>query len=172
MSTISQASDLFLTVKPSAAAHMLMSKLDGARDYAVRIVATGREFAQAVCESLNAKTENAPEQRRAVYKALHQAASRFNASFTFGSRKHSGLFLADAKPASAEKPAGANTPKPKDITVQLLTEKLAAVTAERDALRAERDALRAELDALNASLDRKLVRAARKAEKAQAKAAA
>ena len=144
-------------VTPSAAAAKLADYASKPGAYASAIVAQGREFVEAVCAAVNARTEDKPEERRALYRVLHQAATRANAPFAIASRKHSGLSVTD-KPAaeSATEAGGAAPAAPKPGTpaekIADLSRRLAESEAERKrlvalvaTLTAERDALRAKL---------------------------
>lgn len=97
-------------VTPSAAAAKLADLSSKPAAYASAIVDKGREFTEAVCAAINARTEDKPEERRALYKVLHQAAQRAGAAFVIVSRKHSGLNVADAPAKGSATEAGGDAP--------------------------------------------------------------
>jgi hypothetical protein len=144
-------------VSPSAAAAKLADLASKPGAYAAAIIDKGRDYAEAVAAAINARTEDKPEERRALYKVLHQAATRANAPFAFVSRKHSGIATAEAAPKGSAAEAGASdatAPKPGTSAEKIadLSRRLAESETERKRLAAlvatlttERDALRAKL---------------------------
>lgn len=144
-------------VTPSAAAAKLADLSSKPAAYASAIVDKGRDYTEAVCAAINARTEDKPEERRALYKVLHQAAQRAGAAFVIVSRKHSGLNVADAPAKGSAAEAGGDAPAaPKPGTsaekIADLSRRLAESESERKRLAAlvaelttERDALRAKL---------------------------
>lgn len=143
-------------VTPSAAAAKLADYANKPGAYASAIVAQGREYAGAVCAAINARTEDKPEERRALYRVLHQAATRAGSPFIFVSRKHSGLNVADApaKGSAPEAEANANAPKPGTSAEKIadLSRRLAESEAERVKLAARVAELETENRALRAKL--------------------
>lgn len=144
-------------VTPSAAAAKLADYANKPGAYASAIVAQGRDYTEAVCAAINARTEDKPEERRALYKVLHQAAQRAGAAFVIVSRKHSGLNVADAPAKGSAAEAGGDAPAaPKPGTsaekIADLSRRLAESESERKRLAAQVAELTAENIALRAKL--------------------
>lgn len=143
-------------VAPSAAASKLADYASKPGAYASAIIAQGREYVAAVCAAINARTEDKPEERRALYRVLHQAATRADAPFSLVSRKHSGLNVADAAPKGSAPEAGADatTRRPGTSADKIadLSRRLAESEAERARLSALVATLTSERDALAAKL--------------------